>query len=169
MRRHKALEEVIVPVVRNLGYTFVGLEYLRQGKNALIRLYIDQPNGVTADDCGRVSRQVNAVLSVESGDSGDRVVNLEVKRVMKEDYILEVSSPGLDRILFTLDQFEEQIGKKVAIRLIAPIEGRKNFKGRIQSVQNGEITVLCEEKAEAEEGINIPFSEIDRARIVPEW
>ena len=150
MQRHWRLEQVISPIVNNLGYTFVGLEYSPQGKRSVIRIYIDKQGGVTAGDCERVSRQVNAVLSVEG--------------VVSEDYLLEVSSPGLDRLLFTPAQFAEQIGKLVSIRLIASLQGRKNYKGRIQAVQGDQITILVEENE-----ITFSFPEIDRARIVPEW
>lgn len=150
MRRHVALEKVIVPVIEDLGYQFAGLEYVPQGKRVIIRLYIDKPGGVNTDDCARVSRRVNAVLSVEGGFVGD--------------YVLEVSSPGLDRLLFTEEQFKEHIGKWVTVHLQVPIEGRKNFKGRLQTVQNGQIGIRVDEQ-----DFTLSFIDIDRARLVPEW
>lgn len=150
MRRQLALEKVILPVVNNFGYEFVGLEYVPQPKRPVIRLYIDKPGGVTADDCERVNRQVNAILSVEAGVNGD--------------YALEVSSPGLDRLLFTEKQFAEQVGKNVTIRLLVPIDGRKNFTGKLETVQAGQIGLQVDE-----EKITFPFVDIDRARVVPEW
>lgn len=150
MRRHLALEKVVSPVVRNLDYEFVGMEYVPQNKRPLIRLYIDKPGGVSAEDCGRVGRQVNAVLSVEGGFAGD--------------YLLEVSSPGLDRLLFTEAQIAQQVGKLISVHLVAPIEGRKNFKGRLERVEKGQIGLLVDEKE-----VILSFSDIDRARLVPEW
>lgn len=150
MRRHVALEKVIVPVVNNSGYEFIGLEYVPQPKRAMIRVYIDKVGGVTAEDCGRVGRQINAVLSVEGGVTGD--------------YALEVSSPGFDRLLFTEKQFEEQLGKRVSVRLLIPVEGRKNFTGTLEAVRGGQIELLVDE-----EKVKFPFLDIDRARLVPEW
>ncbi len=150
MRRHLALEKVVSPVVTNLNYEFVGMEYVPQNKRPLIRLYIDKPGGVSAEDCGRVGRQVNAVLSVEGGFAGD--------------YLLEVSSPGLDRLLFTEAQIAQQVGKLISVHLVAPIEGRKNFKGRLERVEKGQIGLLVDEKE-----VILSFSDIDRARLVPEW
>lgn len=150
MRRHMVLEKILVPIVNELGYQFAGAEYIPQGKRSVIRLYIDKAGGVTAEDCGRVSRRVNAVLSVEGGFAGD--------------YTLEVSSPGLDRLLFTEEQFEAQIGKLVSIHLQVPIEGRKNFKGKLQMVKEGQIGIRVDEK-----DLTLSFVDIDRARLVPEW
>ncbi len=150
MRRHLVLEKVITPVVNDLGCTLVGLEHLPHGKRSVVRLYIDKPGGVKVEDCERVSRRVNAVLSVENVISGD--------------YLLEVSSPGLDRLLFTEDQFAEQIGKLVMIHLIAPIQGRKNYKGRLKAIQGDQIHLVVDEVE-----VTLSFADIDRARIVPEW
>jgi len=150
MRRHAALEEVVMPVVTGLGYLWVGLQYGTYGKRALIRLYIDKPGGVTAGDCERVSRQVNAVLDVENSILGD--------------YLLEVSSPGLDRILFTVLQCEAQVGKLISVRLIAPREGKRNFKGRLEAVSDEKLCLTVEG-----EKVLLSFSDIEEARIVPEW
>ena len=81
----------------------------------MLRLYIDSPSGVTADDCERVSRQVSGVLDVED-PIGDR-------------YVLEVSSPGLDRILFKPEQYLANLGAQVQVRLTVPFDGRRQFTG----------------------------------------
>lgn len=152
MRRHIALEEVISPVVEGLGFVFVGLEYLPQSRYTLLRLIVDKPGGITIDDCERVSRQINAVLSV--------------KAVIKEDYTLEVSSPGLDRQLFTPDQFREQLGKLISIRIVAPMEGRRNFKGTLESVLDDGVFIRVDEMNDR---VKLAFTEIAEARLVPEW
>ena len=115
MRRHAALENLIAPIVGSLGLTWVGLQYFPQGKRSVLRLFIDKPGGLSVEDCGRVSRQVDTVLSVEKPITGE--------------YTLEVSSPGLDRLLFSLEQCHEQIGKIVSVQLVAPKAGARNFKG----------------------------------------
>lgn len=150
MRRYEELEKVILPIVSGFGYTWVGLQYFPQGKRSILRLYIDKPGGVTLDDCERVSRQVDAVLEVENP--------------IKGDFTLEVSSPGIDRILFTVAQYEEYIGKDISVRMNVPIEGRRNFKGKLQSVQNDNICILSEGKE-----ITLSFIDISEARLVPEW
>lgn len=150
MRRHAELEKVIVPIVNGFGFTWVGLQYFPQGKRTILRIYIDKPGGVTLDDCTQVSRQVDAALSVED--------------LLKGDFTLEVSSPGVDRILFTAAQCETFIGKGISIRLSVPIEGRRNFTGTLQSVQDDRICVDSENRV-----ITLSFTDIEEARLVPEW
>lgn len=151
MQGHLAIEQAIVPSITGLGYIFVGLELHPQGRGkSLIRLYIDKSGGVTIDDCAIVARQVNALLGVESPIQGD--------------YTLEVSSPGMDRRLFTKAQFEEQLGKLVAIKLLAPRGDRRNFKGRLRNVAEDEVVIELEDSS-----LTFTFAEMAEARLVPEW
>jgi ribosome maturation factor RimP len=150
MRRNSALETIVMPVVTGLGYLWVGLQYGTYGKNSQIRLYIDKPGGVTAEDCERVSRQVSAVLSVE----GSNYAN----------YVLEVSSPGIDRLLFTIEQCVAQVGKLISARLIVPRLGKRNIKGRLEAVAEDKLSLLVEG-----ETVLLSFADIEEARIVPEW
>lgn len=145
-----ALEKVILPIVEGLGYLFVGLQYFQQGRHSMIRVYIDKEGGVNAEDCERVSRQVDAALEVEAPVRGE--------------YLLEVSSPGLDRLLFTPEQFSGYLGKQVAVRLSVPRDGQKNFKGWIQSVDGEDISIRVEERI-----LTLPFADIAEARLIPEW
>ncbi len=158
MRRQVVLEEIIVPIVEALGCTFVGLEYLPQGRALLLRLYVDKPGGVTIDDCERISRQVNAVL--------------EVKAVIQGAYTLEVSSPGLDRRLFIPDHFREQIGNLVLVRIVAPLQGRRNFKGTLESADEDSVSIRLDEAAQSDEAndvVKLSFTDIVEARLVPKW
>jgi len=150
VERYPELERLIVPTVTGLGYTFVGLRRSALTGGQSICLYIDKVGGLTLDDCERISRQVGAVLDIEASELSG--------------YTLEVSSPGVDRLLFTLEQFEEHKGKQVSIRLIAPRAGRRNFKGVVQGVERGEICIVVDEKV-----MYLPFSDINEARLVPEW
>lgn len=143
------VEQLIEPVIVALGYEFVGVEYSPQGRQSLLRIYIDNPDGITVDDCERVSRQVSAVLDVEDPIQGQ--------------YRLEVSSPGLDRPLFTLEQFSRFVGKTVKLRLVAPKEGRRNFSGTLKQVDNE--SVMIEQDGE---DLALPFGQIDKAHLVPE-
>jgi len=150
MKRQASLEKLITPIVEGFGLDLIGIQYLPQGKRSILRVFMDRPEvGVTAEDCALVSRQVNAVLEVEG---------------LLEDYLLEVSSPGLDRILFSLKQCQEQIGKLIAIRLIVPMAGKRNLKGRLQRIEGEQLCMLIESKE-----IILSFTDIDEARVVPEW
>ncbi|HSX20522.1 MAG TPA: ribosome maturation factor RimP [Gammaproteobacteria bacterium] len=128
MKRHPAIEAVVAPVVTGLGCEFVGLEYLVQGKHSVLRIYIDRPGGVSLDDCERVSRQVSAVLDVE-------------EQLVRGEYSLEVSSPGVDRKIFSSEQFPQFVGKKVHITLHTPLNGQRNFKGILSEVDDQKLVL----------------------------
>ncbi|MGA0266050.1 MAG: ribosome maturation factor RimP [Lysobacterales bacterium] len=146
----KRLTDMLQPLVEDLGYEFVGLEYTGQSKNAVLRIYIDHKQGIDLDDCGRVSGEVAALLDVEDPISGQ--------------YNLEVSSPGLDRPLFTLEQCARFAGEQVQMTVFAPVEGRRKFKGRILSV-TGDTLNIDQDGAE----IALDFSNIAKARLVPDY
>ena len=103
------IEEMIEPVVNGLGCQLWGIEKLSQGKYSVLKIYIESEKGIDVDDCARVSRQVSALLDVEDPFKGN--------------YTLEVSSPGLDRRLFKLNQFDSYKGAQVKLSLRRPYEG----------------------------------------------
>ena len=103
------LQALLAPVVEALGYECWGVEFLSQGRHSLLRVYIDHANGVLVGDCEKVSRQISGVLDVEDPISSE--------------YTLEVSSPGMDRPLFTLEQFARHAGELVKSKLRSPFEG----------------------------------------------
>ena len=115
------LQALLAPVVEALGYECWGLEFLSQGRHSLLRVYIDKADGILIEDCETVSRQVSGVLDVEDPISGE--------------YTLEVSSPGMDRPLFTLEQFARYVGEQVKIKLRVPFERRRNFQGVLRGVE----------------------------------
>ena len=146
----KALEQLLSPAIMGLGYELVGIERLSQGKRGLLlRIYIDSEDGITLDDCERVSHQVSGILDVEDPIPGH--------------YILEVSSPGLDRPLFTLEQYQRFIGKKATIRLHRPLDTRRVFTGILQQIQEQNIIIVVEGRE-----YSLPYQQIEKARIVPE-
>ncbi|NND91361.1 MAG: ribosome maturation factor RimP [Granulosicoccus sp.] len=118
---------VIEPVVSGLGYELVGAEFGQAENGMTLRVYIDKPEGIVMEDCATVSRQLDAVLDVED--------------TIKSAYLLEVSSPGIDRPLFTEAHFAAQIGEEVKVRLADGIGGRRNFKGQLVGVEDGVATV----------------------------
>lgn len=143
------VQALLAPVIQALGYELVGIEYLSQGRGAVLRVYIDSPTGISADDCKRVSHQVSGVLDVEDPIAGS--------------YDLEVSSPGLDRPLFTAEQFARFVGHKARIRLSVPLDGRRNFSGVLEGVEDNAVLV-------EEDGVQfcLSLSAIDKARLVPD-
>jgi ribosome maturation factor RimP len=123
---------LIDPVVMDLGYELVGIEYISSGKHSVLRIYIDSDSGVGVDDCEVVSRQVSAIFDVEDPISSQ--------------YNLEVSSPGIDRPLFNLGHYQRFLGHEVKLRLVRPINGQRKFRGTIGSVSelNNTIELLTE-------------------------
>jgi ribosome maturation factor RimP len=143
------LRELLAPVVAGLGYQLWELEFMPRSGGGLLRLYIDSPGGITVDDCERVSHRVSETL-----DAADPIPS---------HYTLEVSSPGLDRVLRTREHFERFAGERVKLEMMQPIEGRKRFAGRLLGVGDGEITL------ELESGrISLPIEDIHRARLAPD-
>lgn len=148
--KEQQLHDLIAPAVTALGYEMWGLEYLTHGGETVLRVFIDSENGINVDDCAAVSHQASAVLDVEDPISGE--------------YNLEVSSPGMDRPLFTLDQFQRYSGEQVKIRLRAPFEGRRNFSGRLVGVEADEVVVAVDEHEYL-----LPIELIDKANVVPRF
>ena len=127
-----------------------GVEYISQGRHSLLRVYIDHPNGILVEDCEAVSRQVSGVLDVE-----DPITN---------EYTLEVSSPGMDRPLFTLEQFAAHAGEQVKVKLRSPFEGRRNFQGLLRGVEDQDVVVQVDEHEYL-----LPIEMIDKANVVPRF
>ena len=141
---------MLEPAVNVLGCELVGIEFIPQGRRSLLRIYIDKENGVTIDDCSDVSHQVSGILDVEDP--------------IREQYTLEVSSPGLDRPLFKLEDFDRFSGSQVKLRLRQMIDGRRNFTGRILGVEGESVRVEVDGSPQA-----FAIVDIDRARLVPEF
>ena len=144
------LKALLQPVVEALGCELWGFQLESGGKRKLLRIYIDRKEGIGVEDCERVSRQSGAVLDVEDAISGE--------------YVLEVSSPGMDRPLYVLGQYERYIGEDVSLRLRFAYDGRRNFKGRLVGVDGDEIVLVV---ADAE--YLFPVEGIDKANVVPRF
>ncbi|HBP0008241.1 TPA: ribosome maturation factor RimP [Pseudomonas aeruginosa] len=144
------LQALLAPVVEALGYECWGVEFISQGRHSVLRVYIDRPEGILIDDCEAVSRQVSGILDVEDPISGE--------------YTLEVSSPGMDRPLFTLEQFAKHAGEQVKIRLRSPYEGRLNYQGILRGVEEQDVVVLVDDHEYL-----LPIDSIDKANIIPRF
>jgi ribosome maturation factor RimP len=137
---------LIEPVLGRLGYELVELEYAAGRAQAVVRLFIDQPAGITVDDCERVSREVAALLDVDDP--------------VPTAYTLEVSSPGFDRLLRTPAHFGRFVGSRVFVELKAPRAGRKRYTGMLQAADDQGIELEVDRQKVA-----IRFAEIGKARL----
>lgn len=150
-RANARLEEMIKPAVDALGFELVGIEHIAQGRHSMLRIYIDHEDGITPDNCAEVSRQVSAVLDVEDPIHGA--------------FTLEVSSPGAERPLFTLEQCAKFIGQQVDVKLHMPVDGRRHFKGALVAVEGDELTIELSE----DESLTCTMDDINKATLIPEW
>jgi len=144
------LAALLAPTVQGLGYELLGVEQLGTGGGRIVRLYIDAATGVGVEDCEKVSRQVSDVLDAEGAISGE--------------YTLEVSSPGLDRPLFTAAHFMAHVGAEVKIRLSGLVDGRRRLTGRLLGATEDLVTIQI-----GEERIDVPYNIVEKAHLVPEW
>jgi len=126
-KAEEMLEKIAEPVLKELGVYLYETEYKKEGGNYFLRLYIDKEGGVTIEDCENVSRAVNPLL-----DENDFI---------KEAYIFEVSSPGIDRVLSRPWHYEKAIGQDIDIKLFAPIEGTKEICAKLLAFDGKVITV----------------------------
>jgi len=141
------IEELLLPGAEALGLELVAVE-LSGGDTSIVRIYIDTPNGVTVEDCAKASRQFSAILDVE-----DPISN---------KYTLEVSSPGMDRPLAKLQHFQAVVGQDVKIKMTTLVNGRRRFTGEL--IEATEEFAVVEVDGEQSE---LPYSDMDRARVIP--
>lgn len=146
---HK-LTEMLRPAVEGVGKELLGVEYISAGNNSVLRLFIDHENGINVDDCAEVSRQVGAILDVEDP--------------IGSEYNLEVSSPGVDRPLFDLAQFQAVIGETITVKLSMPLNGRRKFKGILETIENDILIVVVDGQ-----DYELLFSNIDKANLVAKF
>jgi ribosome maturation factor RimP len=143
------LAELLRPVVHNLGYELWELEYASRAGGGLLRLYIDSPNGISLDDCERVSHAVSDELEATDPIPGQ--------------YTLEVSSPGLDRVLRTRAQFAQFQGKRVKVEMSQLVDGRRRFLGCLLTVSETEIVLEMDGRE-----VRLSIAGIHKARLEPE-
>lgn len=146
--KDQQLEEMLEPTVKAMGFGLWGIEYNSQGRHSVLRIYIERDSGITADDCAAVSTQVSGILDVEDPITGE--------------YTLEVSSPGMDRRLFKLNQYSDYIGEIIEIQLRSPFEGRRKFKGILKGIEGADVVVQIDD-----EEFLLPHDDIDKARVEP--
>ena len=143
------LYDILEKTVSGLGFELVDVEQSPKGR--VLRLFIDsleKPGGVDVDDCALVSNQLSRVLMVE---------NIDYER-------LEISSPGLDRVLKTVKDFERFCGAQINLKLRLPVNGRRNFNGLLEQVQDGKIRLTVDTG-----DVMLDLVNIDKARLVPKF
>ncbi len=144
--KEQQLQDMLEPTVKAMGFELWGIEYISQGRHSVLCIYIESDQGITADDCAGVSHQVSSVLDVEDTISGE--------------YTLEVSSPGMDRLLFKLAQYAAYVGEGIELRLRSPFEGRRKFKGVLKGIEGEDIVVQVDNHEYL-----LPYSAVEKARI----
>ena len=139
------LQQLLEMTLSGLGYELVDVE--RSGKGKLMRIYIDKPGGINLDDCARVSNHLSRVFEVE---------NVAYER-------LEVSSPGLDRLLRKEQDFVRFAGHKARIKLRVPVEGQRNYVGVLRETRAGKVEI----EADGGKMVSFDLANLDKARLVP--
>ena len=142
------LTQLLQPTVEAMGYALWGIELISPGKRPTLRLYIEADEGISVDDCAAVSHQVSGVLDVEDPISSE--------------YTLEVSSPGIDRLLFEPAQYALYVGEPIEVRLRFPFEGRRKFRGWLRGLEGDDVIVQVDDHEYL-----LPLKQIDRARVEP--
>jgi ribosome maturation factor RimP len=143
------LAQLIEPVVIALGYELVAVEHRRGTRSSLLRVYIDSPDGIGVDDCSRVSHQLSGVLDVEEPIAGH--------------YTLEVSSPGLDRLLSKPQDYERFAGQMVKVRLHGLLDGRRKLVGVLKGIEQDQVIIEEEGKE-----WRLALHDIEQTRLVPD-
>ena len=146
--RSTRLEDLLAPTVEAMGFSLWGIEYTQRNRRGNLWVFIDSKNGITVDDCAQVSDQIEAVLDVEN--------------VLPGELRIQVSSPGMDRVLFKPEQFEAYVGEVIDVRLLWPKVGRSHIRGRLRSSDTERFSVDLDEGQ-----LELGFDQVRRARVVP--
>lgn len=141
------IQQLIESAIVDMGFELWGVQLISSGKHDTLRIFIDKEDGVTVDDCADVSHLVSGILDVE-----DPIQNR---------YTLEISSPGLERNLFTLAHYEKYVGHYIKLSLRVPFEGRRRFNGLLSAVENDEVVLQIDD-----EEYVLPFEMIEKANVV---
>lgn len=151
MKKSKLVQEIetiISPVLIDMGVELVDIQYLKEGGRWILRIFIDQPGGVGLEDCQRVSERIDPLL--------------DEKDPIPQSYYLEVSSPGLDRPLKKLADYERFTGSEVNVTTYGPVHGKRKFKGRLIAASSHAIILES-----GGNNVELPMEQIASARLVP--
>lgn len=149
MSKHSLIEnlkEQVKPIVQNINYELYHIEFVKEGKENYLRIYIDSENGVSLDGCEKVSRAISELL-----DDIDPI---------QESYYLEVSSPGIDRVLYTNEHLEKYKGYNIVLNLYSPIDKKKKYEGELVDFNEEDINIKVEENI-----VTIPREKISKTTL----
>ena len=146
------VENLVKPIIENIGYELYDVEYAKEGKDYYLRIFIDKKDGIDLNDCEKVSNEINEIL-----DKADYI---------KEQYYLEVSSPGIERIIRKDAQREKNIGVEIQVKLFKKDEqGKKEYTGTLKSYNKDEITINLNDNKE----IKLQRKNISQIKTVYKW
>lgn len=143
-------EKLVQPILQEKGLELVDIEYVKEGKNWFLRVYIDKEGGIDIDECGAVSEKLGKQL-----DENDPITDA---------YFLEVSSPGVERPLKTKEDFEKNMNQNVYVKLYEPIDGEKEYEGILKAFADHTATIEYKKKTRTKQ-VSIPFEKIAKARL----
>ena len=144
------VEELLKSIIENIGYELYDVRYEKEGKDYYLRIIIDKPEGIDINDCEKVNNAINDIL-----DEADYI---------KDQYFLEVSSPGLERVLRKDKHFEKQIGNEICLKLFKPINKQKELIGILEEYNENELTIKVEDAT-----LKINLKDIAIAKTVFNW
>lgn len=135
--------------INSLGYSLYDVEYVKEGKDFYLRIYIDKPTGIDLEDCEKVSNAISDIL--------------DEKDLIKEQYFLEVSSPGIERILRKNEHLDANIGNLIELKLFKPLEKQKQYIGELVKYDENQVVIKTEKE------ISIERKNISQIKTVYNW
>ena len=141
---------LIEPILDEMDFELVDTEYVSERGRWVLRIYVDQEGGITLDDCGRVSREIGDLIDVEE--------------IFQHAYVLEVSSPGLNRPLKKEKDFLSVVDKKVKIKMVVPVQGRRNFTGYLRAFRDGKLFLELNNNQ-----VSLSRQDVEKANLVYEY
>ena len=142
--------EIGLPIIEEMGYTLVDLEFVKEGRNYVLRYLVDAPGGINIDDCALISEQISRAL-----DENDPI---------PQEYMLEIASPGAEKPLKTKEEVKASVGKYVNVKLYAPIDGLKEFEGDLVSFDDDVIVLEYKDKT-IKKKVEIKFDLVAKIRL----
>ena len=143
----KKISHLVEPLIDEMGFELVDIEYLSERGRWVLRIYADRKGGITLDDCARVSRELGNFI--------------DVKDVIQHEYVLEVSSPGLNRPLKKEKDFLRAVGKKVKVKMLVPLKGRRRFTGHLKKYQEMNLYLEVDNNL-----VLLPLQDVEKANLV---
>ena len=144
------VNRIIEPVLDEMGFELVDIEYLSEHGRWVLRIYVDGEDGITLDDCARVSNEIGDLIDVND--------------IFEHEYVLEVSSPGLNRPLKKEKDFQRAVGKKIKVKMLNPVKDRKNFTGVLKAYKHGILYIEMTNKL-----VLLPWQDVKKASLVYEF